>query len=113
METNDEFEFFVTTMPQSRPADYHLGCLEGSVFIDFDNHDNDRVRLKRISFDGHGCYDLGNQAWPMEGADSQVLKEFVFSRSSDQLGLTLIIKKTLRRNRKLISMDALNEYGLH
>ena len=36
---NDDLEFFIATMPDTRPADYYLGCLGGSVFMDFDNYE--------------------------------------------------------------------------
>ena len=60
---NVEIEFFITAMPNSRPADYYLGCLGGSVFMDFNNYKNERVQLKRISVDGYGCCDLRNRQY--------------------------------------------------
>jgi hypothetical protein len=107
----DELAFFITAMPNSRPADYYLGCLEGSVFMDFDNY-QDCIRLKRISFDGYGCCDLSNQAIPMSEVDSWAFKEIIEAQLSDQCRLTTIVKKTILGNRKLIWEDALNEYGL-
>ena len=50
-----EQQFMITSMPASRPAHYHLGYDDSSVFIDFDNQDDDLIVLKRISFDGYGC----------------------------------------------------------
>ena len=52
---NQEFNFFKTEMPKTRPADFYLGCLNGSVFIDFNRLENDQILLVRISFDGYGC----------------------------------------------------------
>ena len=109
---NDEFEFFITAMPNSRPADYYLGCLEGSVFIDFDNYENERICLKRISFDGYGCCNLGDQAIPMNKIDSRAFKEIIEARLSNQSQLTTIVKNTIFINRKLIWKDALDKYGL-
>jgi len=109
---NDKLEFFITTMPKSRPADYYLGCLGGSVFIDFDNCGNECIRLKRISFDGYGCCDLRKRAIPMNGIDSHTFKEIITAQLSDQSQLTAIVKKTILVNRKLIWEDALNDYGL-
>ncbi len=74
---NKELEFFITTMPNSRPAHYHLGCLGGSVFMDFDNDETGRIQLKRISFDGYGCCELVNQAIPMIEFDSKAFKEIM------------------------------------
>lgn len=99
-------------MPDTRLADYYLGCLEGSVFMDFDNCEDKRIRLKRISFDGYGCCDLKDQAIPLDEVDSRAFKEIIEARLSDQSRLTTIVKKTILSNRKLIWEDALNEYGL-
>lgn len=112
MTEKDNLEFFITTMPDTRPADYYLGCLEGSIFIDFDNYDNERIRLRRISFDGYGCYGLGDHAIPVNEADSRVFRKMIEVQVLDQSRLTAIIKKTILDNRKLIGEDALNEYGL-
>lgn len=108
----NELDFFITTMPNSRPANYYLGYLEGSVFIDFDNYENERICLKRISFDGYGCCNLGDQAIPMDEDDSRVFKELIESRLSDQSRITSIVKKTILNNKKLIWEDALVEYNL-
>src|SRR5688500_3639943 len=99
-------------MPNSRPADYYLGCLGGSVFMDFDNYENERIQLKTISFDGYGCCDLRNQAIPMNEVDSRAFKEIIEAQLSDQSRLTAIVKKTILSNRKRIWEDVLNEYGL-
>jgi hypothetical protein len=112
MDTNNNMEFFITVMPSSRKADYYLGCSEGSVYIDFNNHDNKHVRLRRISFDGYGCCDLEDKAIPMDEADSYAFKEMFKNDLLDQSRLELIIKKTLSINRELIWDDALKEYFL-
>lgn len=108
----DDLEFFITTMPDTRPADYFLGCLEGSIFMDFNNYEGERICLKRISFDGYGCCDLRDQAIPMNEIDSRDFKEVIEGQLSEQSRLTTIVKKTILSNRKLIWEDALNEYGL-
>jgi hypothetical protein len=111
-DTNDEIEFFITAMPKSRPADYCLGYFGGSVFIDFDNYEDERIRLKRISFDRYGCCNLVDGAIPMDEVDSRAFKEIIEAQLSDQPRLTAIVKKTLLSNINLIWEDALNEYGL-
>ena len=111
-DSNNELEFFITAMPDSRPADYCLGYFEGSVYIDFDNYGNSQIRLKRISFDGYGCCRLGDGAIPMNEVDSRTFKEIFEAQLADQLQLTTIVKKTILNNRKLIWEDALKEYGL-
>jgi len=109
---NDELVFFQTTMPDTRPADYYLGCFGGSVYMDFDNYENERIRLKRISFDGYGCCNLNDEAIPMNEVDSYAFKEIIEAQLTDQSRLRDIIKKTLLSNRNLIWEDALKEYGL-
>ena len=109
---NNEFNFFIYNTPSSRPADYCLGCLEGSGFIDFDNYENDRICLRRISFDGYGCCNLTDQPIPLNKDDSQAFKEIIETKLSNQTLLTIIIKKTILSNRKLIWEDAICEYGL-
>lgn len=108
-----EFGFFTTVMPGSRPADYYLGCLDGSVFMDFDNCDNGCIRLSRISFDGYGCCNLKDRAAPMSEIDSQTFRSMLETEEPDQLQLTAIIKRTITSNRNLIWEDALKEYSLH
>jgi hypothetical protein len=110
MATN--FGFFKTTMPESRPADYYLGCLDGSVFIDFNNSTHNQICLVRISFDGHGCCELGDKAIPMNPSDSETFRKLIQDNISDESSLSTIIKKTLADNRKFIWEDALDEYGL-
>ncbi|MGG9964665.1 hypothetical protein [Ferruginibacter sp. SUN106] len=114
MEKNmgDGVEFFVTTMPDTRPADYCLGYLEGAVFIDFDNYKEDLVRLKRISFDGYGCCELSDRAIPMNGDDSLTFKKMIKAELPDQSRLAALVKKTILNNREFIWEDALKEYTL-
>lgn len=111
-EMSDDLDFFITAMPPSRPADYYLGCLDGSIFMDFNKDENECIYLKRISFDGYGCCSLSDQVIPMDGVDSQAFKEIFEAQLSDQPRLTSIIKKTIASNRKLIWEGALENYGL-
>ena len=98
-------------MPDSRPADYYLGCLDGSVFIDFNNHGSKLVSLKRISFDGYGCCNLNDQVIPVDKEDSTAFKKMIKTQLIDQEILTTIIKKTITDNKKLLWEEALAEYG--
>ncbi|MEI6221592.1 MAG: hypothetical protein WCP97_02395 [bacterium] len=103
--------FYITSMPASRPADYYLGCLEGSVFLDFNNFGSGQVSLRRISFDGYGCWNLNNQVIPINTEDSIVFKKMMKVQAIEQETLTTIIKKTINDNKKLIGENALAEYG--
>jgi hypothetical protein len=109
---NNELEFFVMAMPHSRPADYCLGYFEGSVYIDFDNYGNERICLKRISFDRYGCCTLEDKVIPMNEIDSRDFKAIIGTQLSDQSRLLTIVKKTIKENRDLIWEDALEEYSL-
>ena len=109
---NVDSDFFITAMPDTRPADYYFGYLEGSVFMDFENYEGDYIRLIRMSFDGYGCCDMGDQAIPMDKQDSRTFKDTVKAGIPDQSQLTVIVKKTILDNRKLLWEDALKEYGL-
>ncbi len=108
----EEANFFITSMPSSRPADYYLGYQDGCVFIDFDNYDKERVCLKRISFDGYGCCDLGDKSTPLTIEDSLTFKNILNNEIKDQNILLSIIKKALDLNKTYVWQDAINEYGL-
>lgn len=106
------FTFFKTTMAESRAADFHLGCLDGSVFIDFNYTTNNRINLCRISFDGYGCCNIGNNSIPL---DDQTSKAFVLEMANDyfdQEKLANIVLEIIRRNKDNIWTDALEEYNL-
>lgn len=105
--------FYITSMPESRLADYYLAYHDGCVFLDFNNHDNDRICLKRISFDGYGCCELGDQANPLDYNDSQIFKTLYKTNLKDQNLLLKIIKKSIAHNRQEIWTDALEEYNLN
>lgn len=104
--------FFITTMPDSRAADYYLGYLDGCVFLDFNNYGNDRICLKRISFDGYGCCELGEQAASLDIEDSGIFKTIFKENLKDQNRLLTIVKKSIALNRQYIWQDALEEYDL-
>lgn len=108
-----EHLFFITSMPKSRPADYFLGYLDGCVFLDFINYDNNRICLKRISFDGYGCCELGDEATPLNADDSQNFITLFKESLKDQNLLLTIVKKSIELNRQGIWADALEEYELN
>lgn len=99
-------------MPKSRKADYHLGCLDGDVFIDFDCLRNSRITLVRISFDEHGCCNLGEQTKPLNCEDSQEFIAELNQESLNQQTIEKLIKKAIRINKEHIWPDAIEEYGL-
>lgn len=107
----NDFAFFITSMPYSRSADYYLGCLEGSVFIDLINSETNSISLRRISFDGYGCCNVGDQVTPMNINDSKKFLNMYMNNSLDQTELTKIIKRNIEENKMMLWADALFEYG--
>lgn len=107
-----DFEFFKTKMPDSRKADFYLGCLDGCVFLDFNYTTEKRINLCRISFDGYGCCNLDLKA---KCIDDQLSKDFIEEISKenlDQEKITKIVLELIRLNEDNIWIDALEEYNL-
>lgn len=107
-----EFDFFKTTMPETRKADFHLGCLNGSVYIDFDLVDDNRISLTRISFDGYGCCSLANPN-PLDDKDSKKFIEEMNKESLNQHETEKLVKKAVQLNEANIWPDSLEEYKLN
>ncbi len=105
-------DFFVTTMPSSRPADYYLGYLDGCVFLDFNNVGQNRICLKRISFDGFGCCELTEKAIALDSTDSNVFRDIVQDEVKDQNTLRTIVTRAIVLNKDLIWAAALKHYDL-
>lgn len=107
-----DFDFFKTTMPDSRKADFYLGCLDGCVFLDFNFTINKRINLCRISFDGYGCCNIDSNAICL---DDQLSKEFIDEMEKDNLDqekIAKIVLELIRLNKANIWTDALEEYKL-
>lgn len=109
---SNDFNFFKTSMPSTRNADYYIGCLDGCVFIDFDYSKDCCIILKRISFDGYGCCNLNENVTPMTKEESQLFINTYTSDSLDQNIMTRLITDTIEINKEYIWQDALKEYGL-
>jgi len=106
--TTMSFDFQITTMPPTRPANYYLCCLNGSVFIDF-NNDGNKVVLVRISFDGFGCCHVSD-AIPVNENDSIYFKQMFQQNNIEQGRITEIILGNLKKNKSKIWEDALKRY---
>ncbi len=107
-----DFEFFKTTMPDSRKADFYLGCLDGCVFLDFNYTTDKLIYLCRISFDGYGCCNIDNNA---KCLDDQLSKEFIDEIEKDNLNqekIKKVVLELIRLNRENIWIDAIDEYKL-
>ncbi len=108
---NQKFNFFKTSMPSSRKADYYLGCLGSSVFIDFNLTQNNLISLVRISFDGYGCCNLDDKGLSLNISDSA---EFIMEMENDNLNqkiMSRLVKQLIKTNKEHIWMDAIQEYG--
>lgn len=105
----DNFDFFITHI--NRPADYYIGCCDGSVYIDFSDCDDGTVCLVRISFDGYGCCNLKN-GMPLNNKDSEDFKKLLRNKVIDQNKMEYIVKKAISLNASMIWTDALTEYRL-
>jgi len=109
---NPEFNFYKTTMPETRKAEYFLGCLGGSVFMDFCTSNVNEVYLKRISFDGYGCCELQNFDNKLDHIDSEKLIQEINKESINQDIVEYLVKKLIKINVIQIWKDALEEYNL-
>ena len=107
-----EFDFYKADMGSSRTASYQLGCLNGSVYMDFNLSKEQLVTLCRISFDGFGCCSLGDYTKYLHAESSALflleMKKYVM----DQEVLAKLVKELIRLNKELIWEDALKRYQL-
>lgn len=107
-----DFNFFKTTMPSTRKADYYLGCLDGSVFIDFNRTPENLIALVRISFDGYGCCNLDHGSVTLNQVDSLDFMNEMEKEEMNQSKIFMLVKEIVYLNKDLVWMDALKEYGL-
>lgn len=107
-----EFDFFKTSMGDSRQADYYLGCHDSSVFLDFNTTKDNLIYLCRISFDGYGCCNLDNNSKCLDGQLSNEFIEQLSKEKLDQEIITKIVLELIRLNMDIIWKDALEEYNL-
>jgi hypothetical protein len=111
-DNDDRYDFHITTMPTTRLADFYLGCLDDSVFIDFSYNKNKLIELKRISFDGYGCCNIVKESKPLNENDSKIFIKMFMENNIDQDEMAKIVRKVLKDNIDLLWQDALEEYDL-
>lgn len=99
-------------MPDTRKANYYFGCLDSSVFIDFNESTENKIQLIRISFDGYGCCELNKRAVFLNQEESQQFIITIKSDPLDQEMMAVLVKKSIQINKEFIWIDALEEYGL-
>lgn len=107
-----DFDFFKTVMPDTRKADFYLGCLDGCVFIDFNLRNNKLISLCRISFGGYGCCSLTNSSNLLDFEKSKKLIEEIKKDELDQESLKPLVLELIKINKEYIWTDALEEYNL-
>lgn len=107
-----KYDFFKVSMPENRKADFYLGCLDGSIFMDFIFTSNKLVSLKRISFDGYGCCNLENNTIPLDYKSSKSFIEEINKLNLDQEKITKVVLKLILLNKDYIWGKALEEYNL-
>lgn len=99
-------------MPKTRLADYYLGCLDSSVFIDFNQSENNRISLVRISFDGYGCCNLKDKTRQLGKEESfKFINEIKQERLNQEI-ISRLVKEIIEINKDQIWQDALKKYGL-
>lgn len=107
-----DLDFFKTYMPDSRNSDFYLGCLDGSIFLDFNYSNDNLVYLRRISFDGYGCCNIDNNAVCL---DYKLSNDFLVEINKEDLNqekIALIVLELIRLNKDNIWTEALEEYNL-
>jgi len=108
---NQEFNFFKTKMPKTRKADFYLGCLDSSIYIDFNLDENHLIYLKRISFDGYGCCTIENSK-TLDKKDSIQFQDEMSKDSIDQIIVEDLVRRLINLNTKKIWTDALKQYKI-
>jgi hypothetical protein len=106
------FNFFKTSMPNTRKADFYLGCLDSSVFIDFNKLESGQVSIVRISFDGFGCCNLKAKGEPLNIEESELFLHQMKVDIIDQKIIATLVGTAIRMNKEQIWIEALEKYKL-
>lgn len=101
----------VPTMP-TRPCSFCLCLQGGSVFADFDRNDANIVSLRRISFDGYGCCEVGDSIAAMSSDDSRLLLDAIAHGELGSVRVEETLRRYFRENSDVIWSDALAEHDL-
>ena len=82
------------------------------MFADFDIDNKGHVLLRRISFDGFGFCETGEE---VRGMDAEMSKRFLHLVDGDAVGskeMSVILVQYFRENSDVIWKDALEEHDL-
>lgn len=104
----------IETVPviPNRPCSFCLCLQSGSVFADFDEDDAGLISLRRISFDGFGCCDVGDSSPRMSSDDSRLLLAAIAGCELGSVRVEDALRKYFRENKDVIWSDALAEHDL-
>ena len=96
----------------SRPCSFCLSLQGGSVFADFDTDDAGIISLRRISFDGYGCYGVGESCTKMSSGDSRLLLDAIARSDVEGVEVEEVLRRYFRENQDVIRSDGLAEHDL-
>ena len=96
----------------TRPCRFCLGLQDDSVFADFDIAEDGRVVLRRISFDGFGCYGAPEDIGRMDIDQSRTLTNSLARDTVQDSQVELALRAYLRENSGFISTEALSAHKL-
>lgn len=96
----------------TRPCSFCLCLQGGSVFADFDTDDAEIVSLRRISFDGFGCCEVGGTITRMGSDDSRLILDAIARGELGSVQVEEALRKYFRANKDVIWSDALAEHDL-
>lgn len=96
----------------TRPCRWCLSLQDGSVFADFDQDADDRIFLRRISFDGYGCCHLPEAVTRMSSPDSRVLIDSFARNSIDNPRIEPLLRAYFQHIADMVWRDALIDHEL-
>ena len=104
----------VETFPimPTRPCSFCLCLQRGSVFADFDTDAANIVSLRRISFDGFGCCEVGESITRMSSGDSCLVLDAIARGELGSVQVEETLRGYFRENKDVIWSDALAEHDL-
>lgn len=82
------------------------------VFADFDSDGEARVALRRVSFDGYGCYETNGECTKMSVEDSERLIHAVHLNDVNTKDIRDMLLRYFADNSTLVWRDALMEHRL-
>ena len=82
------------------------------MFADFDRDDSDIVSLRRISFDGYGCCEVGDSIRRMSSGGSRLILDAIARGELESAQVEETLRTYFRENRDVIWSEALPQHDL-